>query len=217
MIHNQTRSSLHCTSLWRFVNKTLLPTAAPGPSPKNHRTAPYEHLSLEIDSIVNTPSSQPPPFHQYHLKPAQSPPHTSPSTPYKYSTPLNPCLSLLTSNPNSLDFNIRSFFAFDFRLNFSSRVFRDELVDVDVELDLNEKSDCGCARKVMKTDVDRVFYCARTASKIWREQKNKLEGFTYGSFIATSSMSGQIVNILQLQSADNAEGCCTASVQMFGR
>jgi sorbose reductase len=60
-------------------------------------------------------------------------------------------------------------------------------------------------QKVMKTDVDGVFYCARTAAKIWREQKkNNLPGFTYGSFIATSSMSGHIVNIPQLQAAYNA-------------
>ncbi len=59
--------------------------------------------------------------------------------------------------------------------------------------------------KVMQIDVDGVFYCARTAGKIWREQKqNKLKGFTYGSFIATASMSGHIVNIPQLQSAYNA-------------
>lgn len=32
-------------------------------------------------------------------------------------------------------------------------------------------------QKVMKTDVDGVFYCARMAAKIWQEQqKNKLEG-----------------------------------------
>jgi sorbose reductase len=36
------------------------------------------------------------------------------------------------------------------------------------------------------------------------QKNNKLEGFTYGSFIATSSMSGHIVNIPQLQSAYNA-------------
>jgi sorbose reductase len=60
-------------------------------------------------------------------------------------------------------------------------------------------------QKVMKTDVDGVFYCARTAGKIWREQKkNKLTGFTYGSFIATSSMSGHIVDIPQPQAAYNA-------------
>jgi sorbose reductase len=59
--------------------------------------------------------------------------------------------------------------------------------------------------KVMKTDVDGVFFCAHTAGKIWREQKkNNLPGFTYGSFIATSSMSGHIVNIPQLQAAYNA-------------
>jgi len=59
--------------------------------------------------------------------------------------------------------------------------------------------------KVMQIDVDGVFYCARVAAKIWREQKqNKLKGFTYGSFIATASMSGHIVNIPQLQTAYNA-------------
>jgi sorbose reductase len=59
--------------------------------------------------------------------------------------------------------------------------------------------------KVMKIDVDGVFFCARTAGKIWREQKkNNLPGFTCGSFIATSSMSGHIVNIPQLQTVYNA-------------
>jgi sorbose reductase len=42
---------------------------------------------------------------------------------------------------------------------------------------------------VMKINVDGVFFCARTAGRIWREQKqNKLEGFTYGKFIATASV-----------------------------
>jgi len=60
-------------------------------------------------------------------------------------------------------------------------------------------------RNVMKIDVDGVFYCARTAGRIWREQKkNKLQGFTYGKFIATASMSGHIANIPQLQTAYNA-------------
>lgn len=60
-------------------------------------------------------------------------------------------------------------------------------------------------QKVIKTDLDSVFYCARTAGKIWRKQKEaSLEGFTYGSFIATSSMSGLVVNIPQLQAAYNA-------------
>ncbi|KAG9769598.1 sorbitol utilization protein SOU1, partial [Aureobasidium melanogenum] len=60
-------------------------------------------------------------------------------------------------------------------------------------------------QNVIKTDIDGVFYCARTAGRIWREQKkNKLEGFNYGKFIATASMSGHIANIPQLQSAYNA-------------
>lgn len=103
----------------------------------NRRTAPYERLSLEIDSIVNTPSSQPPPFHQYHLKPAQSPPHTSPQLLVMLHALES--VSLLTdAKPALLNFNIRSFFAFDFGFNSSSLVFRDELVDVDVDLDVNE-------------------------------------------------------------------------------
>jgi sorbose reductase len=58
--------------------------------------------------------------------------------------------------------------------------------------------------KAIKTDVDGVLNCARTAGKIWREQKNNLPGFTCGSFIATSSTSGHIVNIPQFQAAYNA-------------
>ncbi|KAJ9625958.1 uncharacterized protein PV06_01604 [Exophiala oligosperma] len=59
-------------------------------------------------------------------------------------------------------------------------------------------------QNVVKIDIDGVFYCARTAGRIWREQKkNKLENFNYGKFIATASMSGHIVNFPQLQSAYN--------------
>ncbi|RMJ25046.1 reductase [Aspergillus sp. HF37] len=65
---------------------------------------------------------------------------------------------------------------------------------------------------VVKTDLDGTFYCAKAAAAHWRRQKedgtdingNKLLGFTYGSFIATASMSGHIVNIPQLQAAYNA-------------
>ncbi|KAK4217087.1 L-xylulose reductase [Rhypophila decipiens] len=65
--------------------------------------------------------------------------------------------------------------------------------------------------KVMNTNVDGVFYCARAAGLHFRRQKKegttvdgqKLEGFTYGSFIATASMSGHIVNIPQIQSPYN--------------
>jgi len=60
-------------------------------------------------------------------------------------------------------------------------------------------------KKVVTTDLDGTFYCARTAGRIWRDQKKaNLKGFTYGSFIATASMSGHIVNIPQLQAAYNA-------------
>lgn len=66
-------------------------------------------------------------------------------------------------------------------------------------------------RKVVTTDLDGIFYCARAAGKHFRRQAqegtdlngNKLD-FKYGSFIATASMSGHIVNIPQLQAAYNA-------------
>lgn len=67
-------------------------------------------------------------------------------------------------------------------------------------------------RNVVQTDLDGTFYCARAAAAHWRRQKeegtdingNKLQGFTYGSFVATASMSGHIVNFPQLQAAYNA-------------
>ncbi|EDN02762.1 L-xylulose reductase [Histoplasma capsulatum] len=67
-------------------------------------------------------------------------------------------------------------------------------------------------RKVIRTDVDGVYYCARAAAAHWRRQKEKgtdingkkLENFTYGSFIATASMSAHVVNYPQLQTAYNA-------------
>lgn len=66
--------------------------------------------------------------------------------------------------------------------------------------------------KVVNTDFDGTFYCARVAGTHWRRQKEegttidgkKLENFKYGSFVATASMSGHIVNIPQLQATYNA-------------
>lgn len=67
--------------------------------------------------------------------------------------------------------------------------------------------------KVMRTNMDGTFHCARAAGAVWRRQKSEgtladgktpLQGFTYGSFVATSSMSGHIVNVPQLQAAYNA-------------
>lgn len=67
-------------------------------------------------------------------------------------------------------------------------------------------------KQVSTTNIDGTFYCARAAGLHFRRQKRegttidgqKLEGYTYGSFIATASMSGHIANIPQLQSAYNA-------------
>ncbi|KAL8911684.1 MAG: hypothetical protein Q9172_007628 [Xanthocarpia lactea] len=72
--------------------------------------------------------------------------------------------------------------------------------------------DNGHYRKVVATDLDSTFYCAKYAGQHWRRQKQEgttihgdpIDGFRYGSFIATASMSGHIVNIPQLQAAYNA-------------
>lgn len=66
--------------------------------------------------------------------------------------------------------------------------------------------------KVVSTDLDGVFFCARAAADVWRRQYKegtdlegrKLENYTSGSFVATASMSAHIVNIPQLQAAYNA-------------
>lgn len=59
---------------------------------------------------------------------------------------------------------------------------------------------------VVQTDLDGTFYCAKAAAAQWRKQKKEgnVQGFRYGSFIATASMSGHIVNVPQLQAAYNA-------------
>ncbi|KAI8672411.1 hypothetical protein LRP88_03081 [Fusarium phalaenopsidis] len=67
-------------------------------------------------------------------------------------------------------------------------------------------------RDVVQTDLDGTYYSARAAAKHWRRQKNEgttltgepLTNYTSGSFVATASMSGGIVNIPQLQAAYNA-------------
>lgn len=63
--------------------------------------------------------------------------------------------------------------------------------------------------KVTSIDFDGVFYCARAAGEVWRRQYetglsatgDKLQNYKTGSFVATASMSGHIVNIPQLQAA----------------
>lgn len=80
----------------------------------------------------------------------------------------------------------------------------------------------GHYKNVMSTDMDSVYYCAYAAGLHWRRQKmegtdlngKKLENFKLGSFIATASMSGHIVNIPQLQAAYNG---AKAAVIQFGR
>jgi sorbose reductase len=68
------------------------------------------------------------------------------------------------------------------------------------------------AKNVLAVNLDGTLYCAKAAGQHFRRQKQegttidgkKLEGYTYGSFIATASMSGHIVNVPQLQAAYNA-------------
>jgi sorbose reductase len=67
-------------------------------------------------------------------------------------------------------------------------------------------------REVMATNLDSVYYCARAAGLHWRRQAleqttvdgKKLEDFKKGSFVATASMSGHIVNFPHIQTAYNA-------------
>ncbi|KAL4896004.1 hypothetical protein BDV59DRAFT_171823 [Aspergillus ambiguus] len=65
---------------------------------------------------------------------------------------------------------------------------------------------------VVDIDLNGTFYCAQAAAAHWRRQKEQgtdlngqpLANFTYGSFVATASMSGHIVNFPQMQAAYNA-------------
>jgi sorbose reductase len=68
-------------------------------------------------------------------------------------------------------------------------------------------------KKVVETDLDGTFYCARAAGLHWRRQKKEqttIDGrpleppFREGSFVATASISGHIVNTPQLQAPYNA-------------
>lgn len=65
--------------------------------------------------------------------------------------------------------------------------------------------------EVISTNMDSVYYSALAAGKHWRRQAKErtttdgkpLENFTQGSFIATASMSGHIVNVPHIQAAYN--------------
>lgn len=68
------------------------------------------------------------------------------------------------------------------------------------------------ARKVMAVNVDGVMWCAKAAGRHFRRQKNEgttldgkpLDNYLTGSFIATASISGIIVNVPQMQAVYNA-------------
>lgn len=73
-------------------------------------------------------------------------------------------------------------------------------------------ADISRYHNLMKINADGVVYCARAAGKHFRRQKvegtttdgSKLTNYSSGSFIATASMSGRIVNIPRRQAAYNA-------------
>lgn len=78
-------------------------------------------------------------------------------------------------------------------------------------------------RKVITTDLDGTFYSARAAGLHWQRQRKegttidgkKLENYREGSFVATASMSGHIVNIPQAQAAYNAAKAGVIHLCMF--
>lgn len=78
-------------------------------------------------------------------------------------------------------------------------------------------------RDVMAINLDGVFYCARAAGRVWKRQftegtdafGNKLENYSKGSFIATSSMSGHIVNIPLVQTAYNSSKAAVSHMCKF--
>ncbi|KAF3919151.1 hypothetical protein ABW21_db0208553 [Orbilia brochopaga] len=68
--------------------------------------------------------------------------------------------------------------------------------------DPSAQPDISNYEKVTKTNIDGVFYAARAAGAHFRRQHAEDPSFR-GSFIATASMSGHIVNIPQLQAVYN--------------
>ncbi|KID87663.1 sorbitol utilization protein SOU2 [Metarhizium guizhouense ARSEF 977] len=67
------------------------------------------------------------------------------------------------------------------------------------------------AKKVMAVNVDGVMWCAKSAGTHFRRQKKEgktidgkpLDNYICGSFIATASMSGKIVNVPKVQAVYN--------------
>ncbi|EPS39911.1 hypothetical protein H072_6216 [Dactylellina haptotyla CBS 200.50] len=66
----------------------------------------------------------------------------------------------------------------------------------------DSRPDISNYENVTKTNIDGVFYCARAAGVHFRRQQLEKPTFR-GTFIATASMSGHIVNLPQMQSVYN--------------
>ncbi|KAF3920976.1 hypothetical protein ABW20_dc0102438 [Dactylellina cionopaga] len=66
----------------------------------------------------------------------------------------------------------------------------------------SSRPDVSNYEKITKTNIDGVFYGARAAGAHFQRQQLENPSFR-GSFIATASMSGHIVNLPQLQSVYN--------------
>ncbi|KAF3212592.1 hypothetical protein TWF679_005781 [Orbilia oligospora] len=73
--------------------------------------------------------------------------------------------------------------------------------------DPSSRPDISCYERIIKTNVDGVFYSARAAGAHFRRQNLEDPSFR-GSFIATASMSGHIVNLPQLQAVYNMSKAC---------
>jgi NAD(P)-dependent dehydrogenase (short-subunit alcohol dehydrogenase family) len=80
-------------------------------------------------------------------------------------------------------------------------------------------------RDVLSTNLDGVYYCARAAGQHWRRQVQEkttvsgepLTNFKNGSFVATASMSGHIVNVPHLQAAYNISKAGVIHLCKLGR
>ncbi|KAJ3040703.1 hypothetical protein HDV00_010596 [Rhizophlyctis rosea] len=69
---------------------------------------------------------------------------------------------------------------------------------------LDAESSLDHYNSIISTDLTSVFNCAYSVGRIFRSQRQQNPTHPYGSFIATASMSGHIVNLPQQQAAYNA-------------
>lgn len=74
--------------------------------------------------------------------------------------------------------------------------------------------------KVVKVNLEGMFYCAKAAALHWRRQRQEgttvdgkpLENYLAGSFICTASVSGHVANILQAMAVVRNSRSCFLSV-----